>query len=340
MRHDPLPPFQAEAPVGIGFAQLDAFLRSHAGEYGLEWHDGHGRSTWVKLGAGEFGARRSGEASIVYARAESPDWLHTLKEAVAYHVEENFGAAEIPLQWSGPEQAGQHPPNFSLARIRSVRCIGRNFLRLRLEGDRLERLDRDMIHFRLIPPHPDAPTQWPRLTATGQTQWPQELHRPAYTVAAIDAAAGWLDTDIFIHDGGRICAFAARAAVGTELGLTGPGGGGIPMAGRLLIGGDETAYPALGRIIAAQAPESRIDCHLFGAGADYPFPRHPGLTLSHTPSGEAALSARLQQDWPGAERVWIATEKARLQPLKQAVLAHLPKTMTHLAAYWSAPRSA
>lgn len=338
MRHDPLPPFQAEAPLRVDFERIDALLRSEAQEHGLDLHDGHGRSTWVKLGQGEFGARRSGRGSIVYARADSLDWLHTLKEALAYHVEENFGAADMPLRWSGPEQAGQHPPNFSLARVHSVRGIGRNFLRLRLEGDGLARLARDMIHFRIIPPHPSAPTEWPRLTGTGQTLWPHDLHRPAYTVAAIDAEAGWLDTDIFVHDGGRICGFAARAAAGIELGLIGPGGGGVPQADSLLIAGDETAYPALGRIIAGQHPGARIECHLFGADADYPFADHPGLSLTHAPAGESALAARLQAGGIKAERVWMATEKARLQPLKQAVLAHLPKTMAHLAAYWTAPK--
>ncbi|WP_347137503.1 siderophore-interacting protein [Paracoccus sp. SSK6] len=48
------------------------------------------------------------------------------------------------------------------------------------------------------------------------------LHRPAYTVRHIDPAAGWLETDIFIHDGGRACDFAISAAPGTPVGLTGP----------------------------------------------------------------------------------------------------------------------
>lgn len=338
MRHDPLPPFQAEAPVAIGFDQLDRLLRALAAEHGMVLHSGHARSTWVELGAGEFGARKQGEGAVIYARAQSRDWLFTLKEAAAHHVASLVGDAG--LDWTGPEQAGAHPPNFSLARVVSSWRLAPDFLRLRIEGEDLARLDRDMIHFRIVLPRPDGPTDWPRLSGTGQTVWPQELHRPAYTVAAIDAAAGWLETDIFIHDGGRVCAFAASAAPGTEIGLTGPGGGGIPRTDHLLIAGDETAYPALSRIIAAQAPGARIDCHLFGVTADYPLASHPGLELRHDPAGEARLAARLDGAGPPAERVWIATEKARLQPLKQAVLAHLPKDRAHLAAYWSAGTAA
>ena len=36
------------------------------------------------------------------------------------------------------------------------------------------------------------------------------------------------ETDVFVHEGGTTCGFAATAASGTEVGLVGPGGGGIP----------------------------------------------------------------------------------------------------------------
>ncbi|WBU63017.1 siderophore-interacting protein [Paracoccus aerodenitrificans] len=336
MRHDPLPPFQAEAPLQVEFGRLDTILRRQAEEFGLELHSGHGRSTWLKLGNGEIGARRSGAFSVAYVRAATNEWLFSLKETVAYYAAELLAEPDLALAWSGPDQAGQTPPNFSLARVASVRKIGAHFQRLRIEGERLDRFDRDMIHFRLIPPHPLHKTEWPHLSARGQTVWPQELHRPAYTVSAIDAVAGWMETDIFVHEGGRICGFADKAATGAELGLMGPGGGGIPVAARLLIAGDETAYPALSRIIAAQAQDTLIVCHLFGASADYPFADHPGLRLEHSPAGETELTQRLEAGEVSADRVWIATERSRLQPLKAAVNLRWPKDRTHLAAYWNA----
>ena len=334
MRHDPLPKFQAEAPVDLAFDILDRMLRDQAAEHGLALHSGHGRATWVVLGQGEYGARRDGAAAVIFARADSPDWLFTLKETAAFQVAGLGCPTAQALCWTGPEQPGAFPPNFSLGRVAWVRPLGAEFLRMRIAGRDLARLDRDMIHFRIVLPQAGAPTAWPRLSDAGQAVWPQDLHRPAYTVSAIDVDAGWLETDIFVHDGGRICDFAARALPGTELGVMGPGGGGVPRAASLLIGGDETAYPALARIIAAQAAEARIDCHLFGRAA-YAFPAHPGLRLTRSPAGEADLAAALAGG-VDAEKVWIATEKARLQPLKQAVLRHLPKDRAHLAAYWNA----
>lgn len=335
MRHTPAPQFQAEAPVAIAFEMLDQMLRDQAEQHGLALHSGHGRATWVTLGQGEYGARRQGDGAVVFARADSPDWLFTLKEAATFHVVGLGCVTAQALSWTGPDQAGAYPPNFSLGRVAWVRPLGQDFLRMRIEARYIARLGRDMIHFRIVMPQADGATEWPRLSSAGQAVWPQDLHRPAYTISAIDVDAGWLETDIFVHDGGRICDFANQTLAGTELGVMGPGGGGVPQAASLLIGGDETAYPALARIIAAQAPDAQIGCHLFGARADYPFPAHPGLRLTHAPMGEADLAATLSGGVE-AEKVWIATERTRLQPLKQAILRQIPKDRAHLAAYWNA----
>ncbi|WP_134725869.1 siderophore-interacting protein [Paracoccus luteus] len=337
MRTDPLPPFQAEAEIAVDFAGLDALFRHLADDHGLTLRSGHGRSTWVTVGEGEFGARQRGAATTLYARAHSADWLFTLQEAAAAHLADHAPDA-VGLRWTGPAQAGALPPNFSLGRVASVERVSAQFVRMRVQGDGLDRLARDMIHFRMVLPSGDGATEWPRLSGTGQTIWPQPLHRPAYTIRAIDLAAGWLETDVFVHEGGRVCAFAQAAAPGTVVGLIGPGGGGIPLDDRLLIGGDETAYPALARIIAAQGPGARIACHLLGASADYPLPDHPGLTLHHHPRGEDDLARLLVAEAPDAGQFWLATEKSRLQPLRQAVLTSLgvPKTRAHLAAYWNA----
>ncbi|MFV0294315.1 MAG: siderophore-interacting protein [Paracoccus sp. (in: a-proteobacteria)] len=334
MRHDAQLPFQAEALLSVPFEHMDELIRQQASEHGLELRSDAAGSIWLRIGQGEFGVMSNDTGCMVCARAESCDWLFTLQEAVTYHVQDRFG---ISLRWAGAERVGQFPPNFSLARVVSVRPLGAYFLRLRIEGQNLGRFARDMIHFRIVLPHPDQPTVWPELSDVGQTCWPQDLHRPAYTVSTIDAEAGWLETDVFIHEGGRVCNFVAQSGVGTEIGLTGPGGGGVPRAtDRLLIGGDETAYPALSRIIAAQAREVRIDCHLFGDVSDYPFASHPGLYLSHTPGAENCLADNLDRTGIVADKVWFATERTRLQRLKQAVLCHLPKDRAHLAAYWTA----
>ncbi|MFV0303247.1 MAG: siderophore-interacting protein [Paracoccus sp. (in: a-proteobacteria)] len=343
MRRDTIPPLQSEAALpALAFDRVDALLRHEAEAHGLVLRSGHGRSTWCQVDGGEIGARMGPEGSILYVRAHDRDWLFTLQEVMTAHlIEADPGLAPL-LRWSGLPRQGSLPPNFSFARVESLTPVGRHFLRLRVRGDDLGRLARDMIHFRLIlPPLGDVEPQWPVTGESGRTVWPQgsrALHRPAYTVRAIDADQGWLDTDIFIHDGGRSCDWAAGARPGTRIGLTGPGGGGIPVAARLLIGGDETAYPALARIIEAQPPGTLGECWLFGDAKDYPLPAHSGIRVILAPQGEADLAAHLSRHGTQAGRIWLASEKDRIAPLRKAILDDLaiPKQAAHLAAYWAA----
>ncbi|MCZ0960611.1 siderophore-interacting protein [Paracoccus benzoatiresistens] len=342
MRHDPLPPYQIQASLpDLSFAAIDALIRAEAAERGLDLHDGHGRSTWCKLpGGDEFGARIGPTGSILYVRAHARDRLHSLLEAVTLHLGQHLPDQRIT--WSSLDRPGAYPPNFSLARVAGVTQVGTDFLRLRLEGGDLGRFARELIHFRLIlQPQGVTKPAWPVIGEDGQTLWPKgaaALHRPAYTVCHIDPAAGWLETDIFIHDGGRACDFARAAVPGTPVGLTGPGGGGVVQGASLLIGGDETAYPALARMLEAASPGTTGECHLFGARADYPLPPHPGIRVLHAPGGEAALAHRLRRDGTGADRIWLATERRRLASLKAAIVEDLGigKSRAHLAAYWSA----
>ncbi|MFB2594796.1 siderophore-interacting protein [Paracoccus sp. p4-l81] len=326
----------AHAPLSLPFDQVDPLFRDLAREHGLTCHGTPPDPTRVEIGEGEVALAPTPQGCRITARADTPDWLFTLQEAAVEHLAEVIPG--LTLDWTSPARTGEMPPNFSLAHVVGVTRLTPHFLRLRLTGERLDRLDRDMIHFRLVLPQDDGAPRWPHLDAGGQTVWPEGLHRPAYTVAAIDPQASWLDTDIFIHDGGRICNFAAQAAAGATVGLNGPGGGGIPQAAHLVLAGDETAYPALARIAAAQAAGARIDLTLLGDSADYPFAPRPGLTITHRPRSEAAL-ARALTAAPPADFYWIATEKARLQVLRRAITQDLaiPRTRAHLAAYWSAP---
>ncbi|MFV0491680.1 MAG: siderophore-interacting protein [Pseudorhodobacter sp.] len=340
-------PLTSEAALpGLPFVQISALLQQEAQAHGLDLdrvQDHAGRESQIicKLADGEIGARSWAEGSILHVRAASPDWLFTLRETVTSHLTETAPEQAILLRWSDLAHPGKTPPNFSLAEVEDLKPLGDHFFRLRLRGDNLDRLARDMIHFRLILPRPDVTRpQWPVTGANGQTIWPEgahALHRPAYTVRAIDPAAGWLDADIFRHPGGRVCTWASGIEKGAQVGLTGPGGGGVPVAQNLLIGGDETAYPALARSIEAQSPECEGQCWLFGHVKDYPLPCHPRIRIIHAPGGEADLARGLAQNGTRAERIWIATEKSRILPLRQIIHQDLgiARQQARLVAYWN-----
>ncbi len=155
---------------------------------------------------------------------------------------------------------------------------------------------------------------------------------------AIDLAQGWLDTDIFLHDGGRLTEWALSRPQDQQIGLSGPGGGGIPQAQQLILAGDETAYPAIARMIEAR-PDATGQIWLLGARDDYPMPVPARMQVTHLPQGAAQLGRILQQNPPSPQSyLWMAAEKARITALRRLILQELghDKHLTHLAGYWTA----
>ena len=135
--------------------------------------------------------------------------------------------------------------------------------------------------------------------ANGRTRWPEgadALHRPVYTVAA--QQDDWLDFDIFRHDGSPTCDWAEAARPGDTVGVIGPGGGWCPEAPRLWLFGDETALPAIARMLDLARGEVRA--HLRCA------PEDPG-PLADDPRVTACpdLLAQLATIDPGPDDQYI-----------------------------------
>lgn len=324
----------------LPFAAVDALLRAQAAEHGYPLHEGHGRSTWIRLIDDEIGARRGPQGTILYVRAHRRDRLFGLQETVTAHL--TYRMPGLEPQWSSIDTPGQHPPNFSLTRVVSATRISRDFIRLRVAGTDLARFGQELIHFRLAlqPPGTTDP-QWPVIGPQGQTLWPKgaaALHRPSYTTRAVCPDGTWLDLDIFDHHGGRTREFALTAAAGMQVGLTGPGGGGVATGARLLLAGDETAYPALARIIEARATSASGQVFLLGDQPDYPMPQRDGFDLHHLPQGDEALIRHLRETPPAPDcHIWIAARKSTIAGLRQVLIDEQdrPRALVTLAAYWT-----
>lgn len=339
MRTTPLPEFQSEALMpGMSFDLLEARLRRIAASDGLDLHDGHGRSVWIQVRDGEYGAKKRGTGSLVYARAHNPDGLGAMQSRIAQV------AGGYALRWTSDQDGGARPVNFSLARVVRSHRIAPAFQRVRLSGPDLARFaEDDSIHFRLVLPQPgDDRPEWPRIGPKGQTVWPlapRTLHRPVYTVSAADPAAGWLETDVFLHDNGRTTHWALTAQAGSRIGLMGPSGGGIPDAPDLILAGDETAYPAIARITERRGNSAHGRVFLLGKQREYPFARPKGWSFRHLPNGESQLVSILQQIPVSAETaIWIASERQATEPLRELVNRQLATRVqsAHVSGFWTA----
>ncbi|MFT4012379.1 MAG: siderophore-interacting protein [Paracoccus sp. (in: a-proteobacteria)] len=342
MRVSPLPEFQSEALLArADFGAVDRRLRREAARRGCELHEGHGRSTWCQFAEGEFGAKKRGHDVLLFVRAHRAEDLERLRRGLSAQLAGLLPPSGAPLEWSGGDDAGKPPTSFSLAWLRDVTRLTPDFLRLRLEGPGLARLmHTESMHFRLLlPPAGDPAPEWPRLAANGQILWPKgakALHRPVYTVSAHDPEGRWIETDVFLHSGGRTGAWARSAPPGHKIGISGPSGGGIPESDALLLAGDPSAYPAMARILAAR-PHARGTVWLLGRQAEYPWPRPVGMVFQRVADAQA-LAARLADAPPRPESfLWMAMEKAQIAVLRELLtgsLAH-DKARCHLASYWT-----
>ncbi|WP_108503002.1 siderophore-interacting protein [Paracoccus indicus] len=185
------------------------------------------------------------DSARVELLAPEPRLIGNLQDSAS----ELFAEAGLEVAWDHVDE-GALAPGLSLMTVARVTCPTPGFLRVRLRGPEAERFSRDSLHFRLLlPPSGRAPI-WPRIGANGRTLWPSgedALHRPVYTVAA--QGQDWLDFDIFRHDGSPTCAWAETVSPGAEVAIIGPGGGWCPSGPALTLFGDQTALPAIARIL-------------------------------------------------------------------------------------------
>ncbi len=146
--------------------------------------------------------------------------LLTLQSSLA----ELFEDGGFGIDWEEVSE-GALAPGLSLMQVVSTTRQSPGFTRVRLQGDEAARFGVGSLHFRLLlPEHPDAP-EWPRISSSGRTVWPeQKIHKSVYTVIA--QADDWLDFDIFHHAGSPTCDWVEANPVGQTVGIIGPGAAG------------------------------------------------------------------------------------------------------------------
>ena len=302
------------------------------------------RATGVAV-TGEAGARLvrhpSGTARIeardggllIEAEAEDLASLALLKGSLAFQLRDL--AAEGPgLAWTGDGCDGRLP------QFRPMRCVGTAIVsprmrRVTLQGEDMARFASGGLHVRLlIPPKGRAPV-WPHAAPSALPVWPSgedRLTLRTYTIRRIDAAAGLVDIDIALHDapgapsaGSR---FALSAEPGSAVGLMGPGGGTVLPAAWSLLVGDETALPAIARILETLPATARgvALIEVADAGEVQRLVAPPDLEVRwFLRNGRGAGSGGLLEaalagiDWPDHDDVfaWAGTEFAAFKALRR-----------------------
>ncbi|WP_106746474.1 siderophore-interacting protein [Yoonia maritima] len=236
---------------------------------------------------------------------------------------------------------------FRLAELVSIDRPFPSFFRVTMRAPDLQRYTEGGMHFRLLLPPKGRTPVWPYIDETGRARFPtgdDQLHNPVYTFVSVDVVAQQFTFDVYIHEGGRITEWMRNARLGDTIGINGPGGGTMPVADKIIMAGDETALPAIRRILAASAADVTGAAYIeVGAAEDVQDLKKPaGVDLRWLIRGRDVGSVQalidnhsnLSADNPPF--VWCGAEKSQVQKAR----AHFRDTLgigtdhSYLSGYW------
>ncbi|MCB8835864.1 siderophore-interacting protein [Aurantimonas sp. VKM B-3413] len=290
-----------------------------------------------------------GDRLLAVASADDLGALATLRHFVAHAVRSFDGSAAIG--WTGDGCDRRDLPQLREMRVVGVSDVTPRMRRVRLAGADLERFATGGLHVRLLFPPKGRPPVWPQADGTGIPLWPSGADRltaRTYTIRRFAIEAGTVDIDIALHEGSSPGSdFAREARPGDLVGMIGPGGGGAVSAERLLLAGDETALPAIARMLEVLSADQRglalIEVHDDAEIQPLVHPRGLDvvwLSRGGRPAGTTSLlvDTVTRLDWPAKPGcfVWAAAEFSAFKRLRTHCrkVWSLNRTNHMVAAYW------
>lgn len=325
-------------------------LRAEHGEFEIE--TGVADRWELRLHYGSLSATLEGDAMLVRVAATDETCLSYMKMTVAGHVAEHLGTTR-GIHWQGDGVDAGTPVFFREITVVSSTRISAHMQRLRFAGKDLGRFTHGGLHMRLLLPPLGRRLVWPTMGVDGLIVWPSgdnALAVRVYTIRAVDAASGWLDVDFVLHPGQDTLAatFAQNAQAGDVIGMIGPGGGDAPVAQTLLLLGDDTALPAIGRILEHLPPSSRAEALIEIDGPDDRIALSQGDNIDITwlyrhgreagTAGllSAALRERSHMALADGLYVWAGCEFGDFREIRKIVRKQwgLPRDRHLVTAYW------
>lgn len=208
-------------------------------------------------------------------------------------------------------------------------------------------------HVKVIVPETRDQAVAPPRQVEGHLDWSGSSPGKDYTPVRVDHQAAEIDLEFVRHDGGVASDWAERVTVGDPAWIAGPKSSSLAPEGFdwLLIGGDETALPAISRLLA-ELPAytaAQVFIEVDGTADERALGQPEGVEVTwlHR-DGAAAGSTTLLEDaitsapwWPGDVYVWLAGESQSLRPLR----AHLkndralPRDCLEVTGYWRRPKT-
>jgi NADPH-dependent ferric siderophore reductase len=331
---------------------LAARFVEHMAEHDVACETVDGRVS-MDLGCGVGFIRAVAGVVEVAVEAEDLGKLELLRSYVADHVIEFADGREPAIAWRGHVASAATFDDFREVRLVSNVAVAPRVRRLAFTGEDVARFGSEAdFHVRLyFPPDGLTTPEWPRPGADGRTIWPADERRPEvryYTVRRWIPERNEIEIDFILHDNeGPGSAFAARARPGAVVGMAGPLGRSSRDAAWTLLAGDETALPAIARILERMPREARgaAFIEVDSAKDEMPLDRPAGVALRWlhrrgAPAGatdlihQAVVSAPLP---PEADCfVWVACEYSASKAIRRHLRQKrgLPRERHLVVGYW------
>lgn len=263
-----------------------------------------GETSVISAGPGTFRLRLGDQKLDIAVAAPTDTGVSQLQTNIITLIDRLIPGADVNCRWQGAGRgraANGKLPNFRELTVGNVTDLGPDMRRLRLHGDDLSPYRAGSgIHVRLlVPPQGETMPQWPGLGENGMLVWPtgeNRVEQRTYTIRRINVDEGWMDIDFVLHgDNGPASRFAAHAAPGQLVGVTGPIGNDLPDADWYLFAADETGIPAVCHYLEALPADKtgQVIFEVSGPGAKIDIPVHPGFETvwvfrDDTPAGGSA----------------------------------------------------
>jgi len=207
----------------------------------------------------------------------------------------------------------------------------------------------------LVPRVAEPAPRWPHVARDGRIVWPEGAHGVSlrsYTARRQDPASGTVEIDFVLHGDGPAATWAAAAAPGALLAVAGAGALGERPAAFLLLAGDETALPAISRILAEAPPSTRgvALVEVAGPEEEQPVPGPEGVAVrwlhrNGVLPGESTLlaDAVAAMNRPKGEDVfaWVAAESGVVRAIRADLRGRwgLGRAQHHAIGYWRRGRA-
>ncbi|MFT3861497.1 SIP domain-containing protein [Micropruina sp.] len=206
-------------------------------------------------------------------------------------------------------------------------------------------------HVKIIVPELGESEIRPPRQVEGHLDWSDASAAKDYTPRRWDPAARELDLEFVRHGTGPAAAWVERVRPGDPAHIAGPKASVLLPEGVdwLLIGGDETALPAIGRLIDDLPANAKAQIFVEVADATHQVPlpglaSRPGVRLTwlHRNGAEPGTGDVLERAikaadwWPGQPYCWVAGEALTLKPIR----AHfkydraVPPDCFEVVGYW------